>query len=112
MLSPGCGGSNKAAYKPSKIIIACGDGNLYVTELKWSSWGTTSAKGAGTGHQNTCTPSCAQGRFKTYPLAVKLSSPKTCSNGKREFAKLTYTYTHSRPKGVKKSATVPRRCSS
>lgn len=110
VLSPGCGGSDKAAYKPSKIIIACGDGNLFVTKLKWTSWGTKTAKGNGTAHQNTCTPNCAQGKFKTYPMSLVLSVPKKCAHGKHEFAELKYTYTGKRPKGVRKSSTVPRGC--
>jgi len=26
---PGCGGVDRAAYKPDKVIVACGDGNFY-----------------------------------------------------------------------------------
>jgi hypothetical protein len=111
VLVPGCGGSDKAKFKPSKIIIACGDGNLFVDGLSWSSWGASTAKGKGTGHQNTCSPSCAKGKFKKYPMKVKLSAPHNCA-GKTEFAELKYTWTgKKRPKGSRKSTTLLLGCS-
>jgi len=112
VLVPGCGGKDHAKFEPSKIIVACGDGNLFLTKLKWSAWGSTSAKGSGTAHQNTCTPSCAQGRFKSYPVDVTLSKAKLCTKQqKTEFKKLTYVFTGKKPAGASKKNAVPRPCS-
>jgi hypothetical protein len=111
VLSPGCGGSDKAAYKPAKIVIACGDGNLFVKSITWSAWSSTSAKGKGTGRQNNCKPNCAMGRFKSYPLSIKLSAARSCPHSLREFNVLTYKYTGSRPAGTRKSTTLLRPCS-
>jgi hypothetical protein len=113
VLVPGCGGKNHAAFEPSKIIVACGDGNLFMTKLKWSSWGSKSARGKGTAHENTCSPSCAQGHFKSYPVSIKLSKPKLCTKQhETEFKVLTYTFTSTKPRGVPAKNTVPRPCSS
>lgn len=77
--------------RPRSIIAACGDGNLYFTGLRWSSWTATHAAATGTAHQNACTPTCAAGRFHTYPAHVTLSVPRACA-GKRELTKLGYRF--------------------
>jgi hypothetical protein len=63
------------AYKPSTLLIACGDGNVRVTHLRWASWSGTRATGSGTWEQNNCEPNCAQGRFIDYAVRLTLTQP-------------------------------------
>ena len=108
---PGCGGTDHARYKPSSVIITCGDGGFRVVKLKWSAWTATSASGAGTAKVNTCDPTCAQGSFKSYPVELTLSRPKNCPVGKREFARLKYSFPGKHPSGSKRSERLRRPCS-
>jgi hypothetical protein len=111
VLIPGCSGSDRAAYKPATVIIACGDGNFRIERLSWTSWNSTGAAGKGTGKVNTCTPNCAQGKFKSYKVKLTAHRPVACANGKREFSRLTYKYTGKHPSGTPRSGTVARPCS-
>jgi len=85
--------------RPASIVVACGDGNFYISGLKWSAWTATAATATGTAHQNDCTPYCAAGHFHTYPLALKLFRPKTCSNGRVEYTRFNYRFTRTKPPG-------------
>jgi hypothetical protein len=71
-----------AIVKPHSIMIACGDGNFYVTGIRWQAWGTGLAKGLATAHSNDCKPACYAGHFHTYASTVTLSAPKTCKGGR------------------------------
>jgi len=59
--APDCGG--RPRYKPRTIIVACGDGNLWLQAITWSSWTSSSAKGVGVYHWNDCIPQCYRGHF-------------------------------------------------
>jgi hypothetical protein len=89
----------KPKFKPSSVILTCGDASLGATNVVWSSWGQKAAVGAGTGQLNDCKPNCAQGKTKTAPMSLRASKPQTCSNGKRVFSKLAYTWTTGSPVG-------------
>jgi hypothetical protein len=93
------GNCAKPKFKPANVILACGDASLGATNVVWSSWGKKSAVGAGTGQLNDCKPNCAQGKTKTAPMSLRASKPQTCSNGKRVFSKLAYTWTSGAPVG-------------
>jgi hypothetical protein len=104
----GCG--DKPSYKPRKVIIACGDGAFVVIKLEWSKWSRKKAVGRGTGKVNTCEPSCAEGKFKSYAVKLTAGKPTQCGEGDRQFTRLTYTFTDKKPKGVKRTESVPRPC--
>src|SRR5689334_24908878 len=72
---PGCGGVDRAKYKPDREIVACGDGNFYVRQIEWTKWTRKAASGAGTGRLNDCMPNCAQGRFHSYKVKLIASKP-------------------------------------
>lgn len=102
---------NKPKFKPANVILACGDASLGATNVVWSGWGQKAALGAGTGQENDCKPNCAQGKTKTAPMSLRASKPKTCSNGRRIFTKLAYTWTAGPPIGnVPSSGSVPVGC--
>jgi hypothetical protein len=87
---------SKAQVKPSSYVIACGDGNDYLTALHWVSWKNV-AFGSGTEHLNDCNPSCAQGKVYTYPVLVTLWGSKARPHhpGQRYFSRLTEIHTGS-----------------
>ncbi len=99
----------KPKFKPINVIIACGDASLGAREMTWSSWTHKSALGTGTGVINDCDPTCVSGKTKTAPMQLLLTKPRTCSNGKRLFTKLRYTWTVGAPAGPA-SGSVPVGC--
>jgi hypothetical protein len=96
-----------AKVRPTSIVVACGDGNFYLTGLKWSHWTATDAAAAGTAHENDCTPYCAAGHFHTYRVAVHLFRPEHCKAGKLEFTRFAYRFVSGEPKVVARSETTP-----
>ena len=104
----GC--AHHPAVRPASIVFACGDGNFYATSLQWSSWGATTASAKGVGHENDCKPYCAAGHFHTYRIAVTLTRPQTCKNGNREFTRMTWRFTVTRPAGQARSGGQPLPC--
>ena len=94
---PALGGcTGHALVRPSSLDF-CGDGAFYIRRLKWSNWTKTGAAAAGQAHQNDCLPSCAAGHSHVYPVMVALSRPELCSNGRREYTRLTYRFLADKP---------------
>jgi hypothetical protein len=91
--------------RPHSILVACGDGNFTVTGIKWSSWTAVAASGAGTGHQNDCTPNCARGHFHRYRVSLHLYRPVRCHNQRREFTRFTFRFVGAKPLHVARSGT-------
>ncbi len=46
---------------------------------------------------NTCEPNCAAGKYVSYPVVVKATSPRTCKKGVRVYNKLAVTFTGHKP---------------
>jgi hypothetical protein len=86
---PDCQG--KPVVKPSSITLACGDGNFYVENLKWTGWGESFAAATGTGKANDCTPNCAAGHFHSYPMLLIVSGSQQCG-GRRSYARVVYAF--------------------
>src|SRR4051812_33984883 len=107
---PGCGGSDKARYKPDEVIVACGDGNFFVVRLEWTKWTRKVASGKGTGKVNDCMPNCAQGTFRSYKVKLIASNPVNCPNGKRQFSRLAFYFRGKHP-GTARKGSVRRPCS-
>lgn len=82
--------------RPGDIVIACADGGLGVEKLTWTRWGTITATGHGELYENLCQPNCAEGKFGTYPVLVRLSRVKTSPRG-AYFSELTVTWEGRRP---------------
>lgn len=80
-----------ADYKPEKFTVACGDGNLRVQNMTWTSWAPTGAIGTGQVVQNTCTPSCVAGTFTTTAATISLRNPVAYTD-KQVFSSMTATY--------------------
>jgi len=93
----------KPTTRPVSILVACGDGNLFIAKITWSTWTVNSARGTGVAHENNCVPDCARGRFHTYRVSVRLSRPARCQNGRLEFTRFMWTYLTVKPPNSSRS---------
>lgn len=87
--------------RPGSFVLACADGNSYLTGLSWSGWAAGAALGTGTWHINNCAPDCAHGHFLTYPVDVTLWRPRPVTNhpGERSFTRITLSETSTLGQG-------------
>ena len=99
----------KGKFEPKSVIIACGDASLGARGMTWSVWSKKRAVGTGTGQINDCVPDCVHGTTRTAPMELRLSKPQRCSNGRRLFSKLRYTWTAGAPVGPA-SGSAPMGC--
>ena len=79
-----CAPSTNPMLKPATIYLACGSGNVSLTNISWSSWGSSEASGTGTYNVNDCVPYCASGHFASIPATVTMTNP-TSAGGAVEF---------------------------
>jgi hypothetical protein len=79
------------AVAPKEWTLACGDGNYWLTGLRWHGWDSAKATATGTGHANDCTPNCAAGHFHTFAVTVTVSGTLRCGT-RRQYAKLVVAY--------------------
>ncbi len=95
----GCVPGSTPSVRPRQIIVACGDANFYFSNLAWSAWNAKHAVAGGIAHLNDCKPYCAAGHFHTYKVVITLTLPKTCTNGTREFTRMSWRYLLAKPVG-------------
>lgn len=108
-VTSGCKG---AAFKPKRIVLACGDAGLVATRLQWKQWGSSQASGSGTGEEKVCTPNCAEGKVARGKMTLTLSKPRFCSqDGKRHFTKVHYSWPQGAPGEGPNQGNVPLPCS-
>jgi hypothetical protein len=94
LFPPECG---KPTYKPTQIVVTCGDANTVVQHITWKSYGDKTASGSGTAAVNDCDPNCASGHVLKSPATVALANPKDCGKGVTQFTSLVVTYTGAKP---------------
>jgi len=94
-------GLGGAHFKPHGFVFACADHGLYIKHVRWSAWGSRSARGRGTGYANDCNPDCADGHFHHAAMTITLSRPGTCPGhaGVRVFRRVRYRWVHGDPAG-------------
>ena len=87
----------KGQTRPGTYILACGDGNGYVSKLQWASWGSSAAFATGSYVFNICTPSCAAGHYVSFPALAALWRAEAWSGhgSQRYFSRLTLILTGS-----------------
>jgi hypothetical protein len=57
--------------------------------IRWRGWSRDAATGRATALANTCRPSCAEGRFRRYRVAVRAYRPRRCSDtGRYQYTRL------------------------
>lgn len=103
----GCAGHT---YEPTKLVLACADANLYATNLKFSSYGGSTAAAKGTIHVNECTPNCAAGKFRAYPGTIELTDLLRCSDGRTYYGKAKYDFKAKYGKGTEDIAPPTLNC--
>ncbi|MFJ3175884.1 hypothetical protein ACIPJK_34640 [Streptomyces roseus] len=99
--------SAQAHVRPEEYLLACGDGNNRLVNLRWNSWGQRTATASGTDMVNDCTPYCAAGRFRAYPVTVTLSHPRPWPGHPdlQRYTSIRLLYTDKAPPPVAKDVT-------
>lgn len=67
--------------RPSRYVFACGDGNVYVQHVRWTSWTASAAAATATWVQNDCRPYCAAGHFHSYRAQLRFDRVKRTDKG-------------------------------
>ncbi|MGW1027678.1 hypothetical protein ACWD4J_28935 [Streptomyces sp. NPDC002577] len=96
-----------AQVRPDHFILACGDGNNRLADLRWTSWGPTYAEARGNDLVNDCKPYCAAGKFHSYPVTVKLDRPQTWDRDPNQdhYTRMRLVYTHDKPEQARQQET-------
>ena len=91
-----CGGQGQV--RPAHYDIGCMPSSELVTGLRWAAWRPV-AFGSGVLKVNDCTPTCAQGTYRRYPVATVLwrARPWPHHAGQAYFSRLTWIFTGKRP---------------
>lgn len=106
---PDCAGALHT--KPSSVVFACGDGNLYIQKISWTVWGPRYAFGEGTLVENDCTPDCASGHFHSYAASIEAFGAQRCAGGRVAFDDAAYVITDERlPKPAMRTGDSEMRC--
>jgi hypothetical protein len=95
MALPDCQG--KPVVKPVIVTLACGDGNFYAENLRWTGWGESFTAALGVGQANDCTPNCAAGHFHSYQMVLIATDRQTCPSGQTAYAKVIYAFVGASP---------------
>jgi hypothetical protein len=95
--------------RPENITLACGDGNLYVTEVHFfrfgsQLYGTKEAAASATIHENDCKPDCASGKFIVDKGALILKRIVRCKDGLLYYSRAAYAF----PEGQGEARIGPR----
>jgi hypothetical protein len=87
-----------AQTRPGRYVLACADGNAYLTGLRWAAWGSASAFASGTDTFKVCIPTCTAGHLHNFPVLAALWRAEALPGhpGVRYFTRLTLIYTGSR----------------
>jgi hypothetical protein len=84
--------------KPGKTDQpGCMPSQEFFTGLKWTSWKSV-GYGSGTLKVNNCIPTCAHGKFISYPILTVLwrAEPRPGHAGQEYFSRLTFIFTGKR----------------
>jgi hypothetical protein len=84
-------------FRPEKITLACGDDNLYVTEVHFFKgtseiYGSPQADASATIHENACKPDCASGKFIADKGALILKRIVRCRDGRLYYSRAEYAF--------------------
>lgn len=95
-----CPGDKGPSVKPKDFILTCADANDDLGHLSWKSWSSLGAYATGEREINTCTPNCAEGHFRDYPVLVILwgSSAVKGHPAQRAYTEMTTVFTGQRPR--------------
>jgi len=88
--------TGRTAVRPSSYVLTCADGNNYLAGLRWVHWSGV-AFATGVQRINACFPTCAAGKFYSFPVLVNLwrAQPLPRHRGLAYFTRLTLVRTGS-----------------
>ncbi len=84
-------------FRPANITLACGDDNLYATEVSFFKgtsevYGSPKADASATLHENDCKPDCASGKFFADKGALILKRIVRCRDGLLYYSRAEYAF--------------------
>ncbi|MGA2163077.1 MAG: hypothetical protein ABSH36_01255 [Solirubrobacteraceae bacterium] len=84
-------------FRPASITLACGDGNLYVSEVDYfnsrpEGYGAARASASVTIHENDCKPDCAAGKFIVEKGGLTLKRIVRCADGLLYYSRALYAF--------------------
>src|SRR5579863_3723742 len=84
-------------FRPANITLACGDGNLYVSEVHYfnsrsEGYGSAQAGASVTIHENDCKPDCAAGKFIAEKGALTLKRIVRCADRLLYYSRAQYAF--------------------
>jgi hypothetical protein len=84
-------------FRPEKITLACGDNNLYATEVHFftgtsEGYGAREASASATIHENACKPDCASGKFFSDKGGLTLKRIVHCKDGLLYYSRAEYAF--------------------
>jgi hypothetical protein len=86
---------NKLTRPQGTVVLACGDGNIEISQTTWSSWTSSSASGTTTLDVNLCHPTCVQSKMSSFThSSVRLSGVRHTASGP-VFSRVTISYRHA-----------------
>ena len=65
--------TGKPVVEPADFQLDCAHHGEMLEKLTWMSWGASTAVATGVLSENTCEPSCADGRFQSYSAVVTVT---------------------------------------
>jgi len=92
-----CSGKGQVRPHPNIALPGCMPSNEGIGKVSWTSWGST-AFGKGDLEVNSCTPTCASGKYIKYPILIVLWRARPWQGGGRYFSRMTWIYTGKRPR--------------
>jgi len=80
---------DEAVYRPSNVIVACGDGGIRLSGIRWRHWDRAAATGSAAMTANTCDPSCAEGEAARFKVSVRAYRIRRCEDtGRYQYTRL------------------------
>lgn len=98
-VASGCSGQ---AYRPAAIVLACGDGGLFATDIRYGLYGGATASATVELHTHNCIPNCAESRFHAFPGTITLADVVRCE-GVLYYSRARYRFAHGGPYGESSS---------
>jgi hypothetical protein len=77
--------------RPSSYTLGCGSGTYVITNVHWTVWGRTDARGTGKYVLNTCTSTCSDDNNVSYPATFNAHGLRSTPGG-MVYQSLTINY--------------------
>jgi len=100
--------TGKGQVRPTEATLplpGCMPSNEFIGHPTWTSWRSV-AFGSGNLEVNSCTPSCAAGKYIKYPILIVLWRAEKWQGGGRYFSRMTWIYTGKKPRHAAVTNTV------